>query len=524
MNAPGFSERQPALSVDRLCKRYGSTVALDGASFSVAPGSVHALLGENGAGKSTIVKILSGLDRPDSGEIAVFGEQVAIAGPRQAHALGLRTAFQEISLIRDLTVAQNVLLMEEPLGPLGIVMRRRMEAQVRDELERLGVSGNNPRARVASLDLPTRQKLEIARSVARNPRLLLLDEPTASLSSRDVEWLGGLIRRLSAAGTTIIFISHRMQEVREFCSELTVLRNGKAVGSFAIGDLSDDEVIELTIGRSLEIVFPPRRAGGGGRASGAALSVRNLATKRGVADVSFDLRPGQILGVGGLQGMGQRELFLALFGAAERSAGEIALHGRPLALGSPADAVRSGISLVPEDRKTEGLFLQLDGQENASLPSLPRYLRGGLVDRRREARDVAAALARVQVAARALWQPVRTFSGGNQQKIALAKWLLTGNRILLLYDPTRGVDVGTKAEIYRLVQSFAEEGGSVLLYSTDIAELVNLCDDVLVLYRGRVAEALSGEALTETAIMSAALGQRPPTSAGEGDSVGRSLS
>jgi ribose transport system ATP-binding protein len=287
--------------------------------------------------------------------------------------------------------------------------------------------------------------------------------------------------------------------------------------------VSDERVIELTIGRSLEVIFPPRRTGERSREAGKSLAVRNLATKRGVADVSFDLWPGQILGVGGLQGMGQRELFLALFGALERTSGEVSLQGERLLLRSPADAVASGISLLPEDRKTEGLFTQLDGGENVSLPSLPRYLRGGLVDRRREARDVAYVLARVQVAARALWQPVRNFSGGNQQKIALAKWLLTSNRVLLLYDPTRGVDVGTKAEIYRIVQSFADEGGSVMLYSTDVAELVNLCDEVIVLYRGRVADELSGDALTETAIMSAALGQRRPTMRADGTGVGRSL-
>jgi ribose transport system ATP-binding protein len=512
-----------ALRVDSLRKRYGSTVALDGASFSVAAGSVHALLGENGAGKSTIVKILSGLDRPDSGEIAIFGKPAAIAGVRGAHALGLRTAFQEISLVKDLTVAQNFLLMEEPLGPLGLVRRRKLERQVREELERLGVSGVNPRARVSSLDLPTRQKIEIARSIARKPRLLLLDEPTASLSSRDVDWLGRLIERLSAGGTTILFISHRMQEVREFCSRLTILRNGTAVGSYGMEDLSDEQVIELTIGRSLDVIFPPKRdmAASGGHSR--SLSVRSLSTKHGLQDVSFDLCPGQILGVGGLQGMGQRQLFLALFGAEEVSGGSMLLGSKRLSLRSPADAVCNGIGLVPEDRKTEGLFLQLDGQENVSLPSLSRFLRGGLVDRRREAREAAAALGRVQVAARALRQPLKNFSGGNQQKIALAKWLLTGNPVLLLYDPTRGVDVGTKAEIYRIVQSFADQGGCVLFYSSDIAELVNLCSDVIVLYRGRVTETLSGEGLTETAILSAALGQQRSPLRSEEQSVGRGL-
>ena len=497
-----------ALLVSDLRKQYGSTVALDGASFDVEAGTVHALLGENGAGKSTIVKLLSGLTRPDAGEIRVFGEAVSISGPRRAHALGIRTAFQEISLVKDLTVAQNFLLMEEPVNAFGFVRRRQAEAIVHDQLQKLGLSGIDPRAKVASLDLPTRQKIEIARSVSRDPRLLLLDEPTSSLSSRDVQWLAGLIERVKSGGTTIILISHRMQEVREFCSAMTILRNGKAVGSCAMGEISDDRVIELTIGRSLEVVFPPKQRRHSPEGA-PALAVRGLSAAGAVNDVSFNLWPGQILGVGGLQGMGQRELFLALFGAMERSAGDVAVNGAPVNLRSPADAVRAdiGISLVPEDRKTEGLLLELDGQQNVSLPSLRRYVRGGLVKRGREARDVLAALARVQVPPRALLQPVKQLSGGNQQKIAIAKWLLTGSRILLLYDPTRGVDVGTKAEVYRLVHGFAASGGSVLFYSTDIAELVNLCDDVLVLYRGHVVDTLAGDAVTDTQIMRAALGQ-----------------
>jgi ribose transport system ATP-binding protein len=277
-----------------------------------------------------------------------------------------------------------------------------------------------------------------------------------------------------------------------------------------MGALADERVIELTIGHSLEVVFPAKRPVlPRGQNSVAALAARGLSIRNVVEDVSFDLWPGEILGVGGLQGMGQRELFLALFGAMDLTSGRIFVRGAPVSLRSPADAVRSriGISLVPEDRKTEGLFLELDGRENVALPSLRRFLVAGIVDRRSEAQAVLESLRLVQVPTRALGNPVKQLSGGNQQKIAIAKWLLTGSRILLLYDPTRGVDVGTKAEIYRLIHSFAASGGSVLFYSTDISELVNLCDDVLVLYRGRIADTLSGPTVTDTEIMRAALGQ-----------------
>jgi ribose transport system ATP-binding protein len=504
--------RPSALEVNGLHKRYGSTIALDGASFSVVAGSVHALLGENGAGKSTLVKVLSGLTSPDRGEITVFDEPAVINNPRQANRFGIRTAFQEISLVPDLSVAQNFMLMEEPLGFLGIIQSRRRNEMVAEELGRIGLTGIDPRAQVRSLDLPIRQKIEIARAVSRSPKLLLLDEPTASLSNRDVHWLSGLVEGLKAQGTTVILISHRMQEVREFCSALTILRNGKAVGSYEMDDIGDERVIELMIGRSLSAVFPPKRPIAPKNGDVPALEVSGLTVDEAVDDLSLSIAPGQVVGVGALQGMGQRELFLALFGAIERKAGEIRVAGAPVWLRLPADAVKAGISLVPEDRKTEALFLELTGQENASLPSLQRYLNAGLVNRRREADDVAGVLQQVQVSPDALWRPLKQFSGGNQQKIALAKWLLTRNRVLLLYDPTRGVDIGTKAEVYRLISDFAGAGGAVLFYSTDIAELVNLSDQVVILYKGRAVETLIGDAVTDTQILRAALGQRATAS------------
>jgi ribose transport system ATP-binding protein len=502
-----------ALDIVGLSKHFAATVALESVSFSVRRGQIHALLGENGAGKSTLVKILSGLVRPDGGAIAVFGEAVTITGPRRAHDLGIRTAFQEISMVKDLTVVQNFLLMEEPTGPLGMIRGRRAEAAVKDSLERFGLGYVDPRATIRELDLPTRQKLEITRAISRHPRILLLDEPTASLLSTDVQWLGERIDDLKKADTTIIFISHRMQEVRRFCSELTILRNGQAVGTFGVEDIDDDGVFRLMIGRSIAAAFPAKPVRTRPRARAApALAARDLHTATGLNGVSFDLWPGQILGLGGLYGMGHRELFLALFGVSEISAGEITADGIPIRLRSPADAIRAeiGISLVPEDRKTEGLFLDLDGCRNISISSQGRFETAGLMNVAAEQRAVQEVLELVQVPDRALWSPVKNFSGGNQQKIVLAKWLLTGSSVLLLYDPTRGVDVGAKAEIYRLVRRFTEDGGAVLFYSTDIPELVNLSDDVLILYRGAVSELLHGEQISDARIMRAAVGTPSP--------------
>ena len=519
-HAPAGALRQEigagsALTVDELKKSYGSTIALDGVSFSVAVGAVHALLGENGAGKSTLVRLLSGLTQPDAGSIGIFGTRQRINGAKAAHALGIRTAFQEISMVPDLTVAQNFLLMEEPRNTLGMTSRRRCEDHVAGELVRLGLRGIDPRARAGDLDLPTCQKIEIARSVSRRPRLLLLDEPTASLSNHDVQWLADLIEACKAAGTTIVFISHRMQEVRRFCSSLSVLRNGTCVGSAAISELSDQQLIEMVIGRSIRAAFPPKLPSADRSETASLLSARSLRIGRAVADVSLELRGGQILGVGALQGMGQREVFLALFGAAKIDGGEISLKGVPVAFRSPADAVATGIGLVPEDRKSEGLFLDFDGRDNLALPALARFVNFGLIDQAQENRAVLKAFARVQVPDRALTRTAASFSGGNQQKMVIARWLVATSRILLLYDPTCGVDVGTKAEIYRLVNAFAAGGGAVLLYSSEIAELVNLCGEVMVLYRGRVAEFLVGDAVTETRIMRAALGDPCAESAGK---------
>ncbi|MGE3371440.1 MAG: sugar ABC transporter ATP-binding protein [Rhizobiaceae bacterium] len=511
----GTIEREIALDVDDLRKRYGSTVALDGVSLQVEVGAVHALLGENGAGKSTLVKMLNGLAQPDSGTIGIFGTTQRIDGPLTARALGIRTAFQEISLVGDLTVAQNLLLMEEPLNWLGMTSRRRSEEFAAGEFARLGLRGVDPRAKAGDLDLPTRQKIEIARSVSRSPRLLLLDEPTASLSSQDVQWLAQLIEERKAAGTTIIFISHRMQEVREFCTSLSVLRNGKCVGTAPIGEVDDAQVIEMMIGRSLSAVFPPKRLKPDSSDATPALSARSLSVGSALDSVSLDLWPGQVLGVGGLQGMGQRELFLALFGATQASGGEIVVNGRTVVFRSPSDAVLAGIGLVPEDRKSEGLFLEFDGRENLALPALDRFVRFGLVDQAKKAQAVLHAFGQVQVPPRAFGQTAARFSGGNQQKMVIARWFVAQSRILLLYDPTRGVDIGTKAEIYRLINDFAAGGGAVLFYSSDITELVNLCAEVLVLYRGRISGTLIGEEIGDTSIMRAALGDAHLSRAGE---------
>ena len=365
-------------------------------------GEVHALLGENGAGKSTMVKLLSGLVQPDAGTITLGDEPVRLRQPADAHRHGIQTAFQEMTLVtgsdgrRQHAAAQGAGAPGPAAPPAG-------RAHGRPSIwPASGSMSIDPRAEIRDLELPVRQKIEIARAVFRRPRILLLDEPTSTLSGRDIDWLGGLIERVRADGVTVVFISHRLPEVRRFCDRLTVLRNGKDIGTAEVDAIGDDEVIRMIIGRSLAATFPPRRCNGR-RSTGEApvLEARGLATDGKLAGAGFALRPGEILGVAGLQGMGQQELFLACFGMTALRQGEIRVDGRPVTLASPRDAVRAniGISLVPEDRKTEGLFLRLDGKRNISLPVIDRFARWGLIDGAAETAAVAGILGAVEVAA-----------------------------------------------------------------------------------------------------------------------------
>ncbi|HYS63263.1 MAG TPA: sugar ABC transporter ATP-binding protein [Paraburkholderia sp.] len=493
-----------AVELSNVSKRFAATVALDGASFHVRRGAVHALLGENGAGKSTTVKLLSGLLRPDAGRISIMGGEVHMRGPKDAHRAGVQTAFQEMTLVRDLTVAQNLLMSYEPTGWFGRIRRGEAQRLTAQWLERLELTDVRPGAFVGDLALPVRQKIEIAKAIIREPDVLLLDEPTSALSGRDVAWLARRIEELKARGVTFVFITHRMQEVREFCDSMTIYRNGRDVGAFDTADISDDEVIRLVIGRSLDAKYPPKETAPPPPSPPVpALEAAGIRIDGVVNGMDLTLQAGEIHGIAALQGMGQRELFQALFGAGFIDAGEIRIDGRKVTLTSTADSLKSGVStsFLPEDRKTEGLFLRLPGGDNVSLPVIGRFTRFGLIDRKRERPAIERALAQMEVNPRAVYKPCLSFSGGNQQKIAMAKWLLTQSRVWLMFDPTRGIDVGTKHQIFVLMREFAKAGGAVLFYSTDVPELVNVCDRVSVVYRGRNVAALAGDTLTEENVM-----------------------
>jgi ribose transport system ATP-binding protein len=482
---------------------FGGVKALSEAKLAACFGEVHALVGENGAGKSTLIKIIGGTIRPDQGTVRIAGENATALGPSAARRLGVGTVFQELTLFPWMTVAENLFVGSEPRGRTRLIQRQKLPNLAGEAFERFGVEGIDPRALAGSLPLAQRQVVEITAAFLREPRVLLLDEPTSALAENEVEWLFGLVRRLRDDGACIVFTSHRWGEVSSLADRITILRNGTHVATRLRFD--ENEAVTLMTGRTIDRMYPDRPPG----VAGADVALRAESLGDDVLDgVSFELRRGEILGVGGLAGQGQPELFLSLFGARKLSRGQLFLGGRRVKLRSPADAIRRGlaIALVPEDRKTEGLMLPLSVKDNLTLAVLRRISRGGIVGVRREASLVTQAIERLQIRTRnPRLQPVGTLSGGNQQKVLIGRWLLADPEVLLLFDITRGVDVGTKHDIYRLVVKLAAEGKALLYYSSETEEIAQLCHRVLVMREGRVVSELSGPAADAEAIVAAAL-------------------
>ena len=493
-----------AIEAIGVSRSFGGVHALTGAALTANFGEVHALVGENGAGKSTLIKIIGGTVNPDAGSVVIDGEDVTSAGARAARRLGVGTVFQELTLFPWLTVAENLFVGREPRGPVRLIQRRKLPQRAAAMLERFGVTGINPRSLAGSLPLAQRQMVEITSAFMREPRILLLDEPTSALAEREVEWLFGLVRRLRDSGACVIFTSHRWGEVSSLADRITILRNGTHVATEARFD--ETEAVTLMTGRTIDRMYPDRSALPDA-GSEVALSARGLESDV-LGGVSLDLKRGEILGIGGLAGQGQPELFLSLFGARKLSGGEIAIGGQRARLRRPADAIKRGlaIALVPEDRKTEGLMLPMSVKDNLTLAVLDEISTAGVVRQRRESSLVADVARRLQIKTRnAGLQAVGTLSGGNQQKVLIGRWLLAEPDVLLLFDITRGVDVGTKHDIYQLVVNLAAEGKALLYYSSETEEIAQLCHRVLVMREGRVVSELSGTEATAEALVAAAL-------------------
>jgi len=503
-NAPP-SSRSARFEIQGVSKRYGGVRALEDADLTIQAGHIHAVLGENGAGKSTLIKIMAGVVAPDEGRMLLDGAPVVFASPSDAQAAGIACIFQELSLIPDLSVADNISISDPPRR-FGLIDRRRQRDIAEDALARAGADNIHPSALVKDLSLSRRQVVEIAKALARKPRILILDEATSALTAADVTKIYRVLKRLRAEGLALVYISHRMHEIAELADECTVFRNGRSVASYTAGTKSDAEIVELMIGHELSAEFPARPV----RAANAApprLEAAHLGWGDRLRDISFSVQPGEVVGLGGLDGQGQRELLLALFGVLRGAMGQISIDGKPAAIDSPGDAKSRaiGMALIPEDRKSEGLMLPMSVRDNLSFAALPSLSRFGVIDRAAEHEAVERIVRLLAIRTDGTYVPAGSLSGGNQQKLVIGKWLMVSPRILLLDDPTRGIDVGTKQEIYQLLRELAHNGAAILFYTTDIDELVGCCDRVLVMVEGTIRRELIGAQITEHALMSSAL-------------------
>ncbi|GAB2832745.1 sugar ABC transporter ATP-binding protein [Actinoallomurus bryophytorum] len=497
-----MSESPPILALERVSMAFGAVRALQDVSIDLRGGEIHALAGENGAGKSTLVKILAGVHRPDEGQVLLDGSPRDFRGPGDAQHAGVAVIYQEPTLFPDLSVAENIFMGRQPRAGLGRIDRRALRAQTAALFERLGVS-LDPDRPARGLSIADQQIVEIAKALSRDARVLVMDEPTAALSGNEVARLFTVARTLREQGCALLFISHRLEEIFELCQRVTTLRDGRLIATEELQGITPDDLVQRMVGRELDTLYPKQDTTVGE----AVLKVERL-TREGVfTDVSFEVRTGEIVALAGLVGAGRSEVVRAVFGVDRYDAGSVTVGGRRLPGGSPTAAMSAGIALVPEDRRQQGLVMDGSIERNIGLTTLRALRRGPLVSRRAE-RDRAADWAiRLQLKYARLSDAVGVLSGGNQQKVVLAKWLSTEPTVLIVDEPTRGIDVGTKAEVHRLLSELAADGLAVLMISSDLPEVLGMADRVLVMYEGRLAAEIPRDEATEETVVAAATGR-----------------
>ncbi|WP_180955279.1 sugar ABC transporter ATP-binding protein [Peribacillus deserti] len=491
----------PLLEVRNVSKSYGGVKALIDCDFSCGAGEVHALLGENGAGKSTLVKILCGVVKPDSGTIRYMGEETTIDSPIDASRKGIVAVFQELSLVPELSVAENVFLGHEPKTRWGLIEFKKMKIWTDHLFQDLGLT-ISPESRVADLSLADQQLVEIAKALSREPQIIIFDEATSALGSQEVELLFTLIKRITKKGTTAIFISHRMDELDRIADRATVFRDARYVADFDWGTVGKDQIVHWIAGREVEETFPQKKP----HSNETALEIRNLTSSGNFYDINLVIKKGEIFGIAGLQGHGQSQFLRSLFGACPITEGHVIVNNKSIILKGPKSAIQAGISLVPEDRKHEGLLLTRSVKENLALMTLDKRQKMGFIDGTSELNELHHAVESLKIKTSNLEQEAGSLSGGNQQKVVIGKAILAEGDILLLADPTRGIDVGTKSEIYQYMSNLAAQGITIIFYSTELPELVGVCHRVAVFKQGRVTATFSGEEITEHHIINAALG------------------
>jgi rhamnose transport system ATP-binding protein len=493
--------RQPVLALAGISKSFPGVRALSGVALELYPGEVTALVGENGAGKSTLVKILTGIYQPDEGTISLAGEPVSFSSARQAELAGVTAIHQETVLFDELSVAENIFLGHAPRGRFGLIDWRAMNAQAASLLERIGAR-ISPQARLRDLGIASRHLVAIARALSVDARIVIMDEPTASLSHKEIAELYEFIERLKAEGKAILFISHKFDEIFRIADRYVVFRDGEQVGAGLISDTDHDALVRLMVGRSVDQIFPKRAMETGG----PVLEMSGYSHPTEFADIGFTLRRGEILGFYGLVGAGRSELMQALFGLTKPSRGELRLAGEPAVIASPADAIAHGIVYVPEERGAQGAITGLPIFQNITLPSLGETSRAGFLRLAREfalARDYAG---RLEVRAASLDQDIGTLSGGNQQKVVIGKWLATTPRIIILDEPTKGIDIGSKAAVHTIMSDLAARGLSIIMVSSEIPEILGMSDRVVVMREGRIAGIFARDGLTAETLVRAAAG------------------
>ena len=483
-----------------ITKSFGGVHALKDVSFKVRPGQIHALVGENGAGKSTLMKILSGAYQKDSGNITIDGGEVSITNPHMGRKSGIAIIYQEFALAPDLTVAENIYL--DHLGSRkGFINWSRLYRDAGEVIKSVGFD-INPRSKVGDLTVAYRQVVEITKALSEKAKILILDEPTAVLAPRETEQLFEVLKKLKQQGVSIIYISHRLDEIFRIADIVTVIKDGVVTGTVNPADVNTDDIISMMIGRKLTAMFPKRDCQIGEEIFG----VENLTRGKEVRNVSFSVRAGEVLGVAGLVGAGRTETMRAIFGADPKDAGKITLDGRCLRIKSPTDAVRAGIGLLPEDRKEQGTILAMSVRKNVTMPSLwSRFARFGFIKQTREKKKTQDLIEKLAIKTNSTETDVTDLSGGNQQKVVLAKWLGTDCRVIILDEPTRGVDVGAKVEIYNLINELAAAGLAIIVISSEMMEVIGICDRALVMREGRIQGILEKDELTEENIMTLAI-------------------
>lgn len=491
----------PVVRMRGIVKRFGGVQALRGVDFDLVPGEVHVLLGENGAGKSTLVKILSGVEVPDEGTIEVDGAPVQIGSPARARELGIATIYQEFSLAPHLTVAENLHLPRLPLRGLRRVDRRRLWDGAREVLHRLGAD-LDPDAPVYSLSIAERQLVEIGRALMGKARVLIMDEPTAALSAGEIVQLFETVRRLKQEGVAVLYISHRLEEVHQLGDRVTVFRDGQWVGTRPAAGLTVDEMVSMMVGRQVKARQAPKATPQGP----VVLQVQGLGYGRVFRDIDFAVRAGETVGIAGLVGSGAIGLAHSLFGDPPPDAGQITLDGRPFSPASPMACIRAGIGFIPEDRKNDGLVTIAPVAHNVTLPQLHRYSRYGVLSLGAEAKAVRQLVQRLGVVTAGIGAPAQSLSGGNQQKLVVGKWIQPGLRVLVVAEPTRGVDVGAREEIYAVLEELKAQGVAIVVVSSDFQEIIRLSDQILVMRRGGIVGRMPASEATQERLLALAIG------------------